>query len=377
MDKNKHFFEIAATAGKILISSGAESNYVEDTMEEILGLADDKKRDTLALLTSITLTLELNDGTRMSATRRIKSRSYQLGKIDKVDFITRKLKSNEIELEDAEKELEELLKPTKDTILINVCKVLSAVGFSLMMGGCFIIKAMPDKLETIPLIARSLMFLFPGNIITNSIRDVINEDFITGGGNMLRAVVVAAALGLGAGFGVIISKASFVASAWEYNALNLFIKCLGAFLGVVVIAHTLGVKVSRIFIIGGIGFVSLLVFEIMMYHDIGLFLSMFTAAGVLALLAKIFSIIFKSTPIIFFIPALYPIVLGATIFNAAVSFTSQNGEGKTYAINVLIAALGIAIGMLVINTVFKLYDQISSFAKKRKEKEDKRLRYPH
>ncbi len=251
-NKEQQIFDIALLAGTILMTSGAESYRVEDAVERILSLSEHQERDALALLTSLTVTLKLKDGTTLTTTKRIKSNNVDLHKIDVTNDISRKLASNTIELEEAYQILIKLDQEQQPLTRNMLFKILIGAFFTLMVSGNWIsilfsalavvltlvvdylmskvklasfvnvllqafvaalftglMAKLIKDIQISKVLTGALMVLFPGTTLTNAIRDVINGDYITGAGNILSTLMTASALAIGVGLALAITGVSY------------------------------------------------------------------------------------------------------------------------------------------------------------------------
>lgn len=245
----KLLLETALLAGEILLSSGAETYRVEDTMNHILKTSKVEQIDALALMTGITVTL--NDPSLeqpISMVRTIDSRSTNMNNIIKVNGISRNYCAEKITLEEANEQLKNIKEKLYTRTHFNIATALVATGFAMMFGGSFmdvlwatimgcwlsacITFAKIKKVDTIVLdvfscagialftiltqayfipnldidvaIVSALMPIVPGVAITNAIRDTIQGDYLSGCARILEAFLKAASVAVGAGLGMAI-----------------------------------------------------------------------------------------------------------------------------------------------------------------------------
>ncbi len=243
----KLLLETALLAGEILLSSGAETYRVEDTMNHILKTSKVEQIDALALMTGITVTL--NDPQLempISMVRTIESRSTNMNNIIKVNAISRNYCGGKITLEDANAQLKNVKEKLYSRTQFNIATALVATGFAMMFGGslwdvliatlmgCWlsvcITFAKIKKVDVIVqdvvscagialftmmiqagflpsididiVIVAALMPLVPGVAITNAIRDTLQGDYLSGCARILEAFLKAASVALGVGIGM-------------------------------------------------------------------------------------------------------------------------------------------------------------------------------
>ena len=237
----KQILNIAVLAGEIMLRSGAETYRVEDTMKHILNTARTEVAEAFVMMTGIVATLDNPDMEMLTAMRRVHDRGTNMHRIVQVNEISRRYCRGEMTVEETYKELKQIKGKQYSVAVYNL-----AVGFAPLFGGgvketlvsaavgcilaflitlgkkiqmsSFILNAICAfgvavtaacvnrvtsgwNLDIV--IISSLMPLVPGVAITNAIRDTLRGDYISGGARILEAFLTAAAIGLGAGTGMI------------------------------------------------------------------------------------------------------------------------------------------------------------------------------
>ncbi len=246
-DDKKIIMDLALLAGSILTESGAETYRIEDTVERIMSLSGSDNFETISYLTSLMVTMTDEGGNNFTAVKRIKNHTIDLYNIKLVNEISRELVSHKISYKDAERRLLDLNKQKKDMSTNIIFRVLMSMGFTLMvggrgleillsglaassmlptlkllpkgaMGGDFIPQFMQSFVASLVLAAfarlipsinmdamimGTLISLFPGNTLTNGIRDTLKGDYLTGAGNLLSAIASALAMAFGTGMALL------------------------------------------------------------------------------------------------------------------------------------------------------------------------------
>lgn len=244
---NKTIIELALLAGTILTESGAETYRVEDTVERIMSLSAHQDFQCISYLTSLMITLIDSEGNNFTAVRRIKKHTINLYNIRQVNEISRELVSHRLSFKEAEEILNHLDDLKNDFSMNIIFRMLMSMGFTMMVGGKFfeilisglaatsmvpIIRLLPKKAirgDFIPqfvqsfvaslilafftriipsinmdaMIMGTLISLFPGNTLTNGIRDTLKGDYLTGAGNLLSALASALAMAFGTGMALL------------------------------------------------------------------------------------------------------------------------------------------------------------------------------
>lgn len=239
----KHLTTLAMLAGKIMLSNGGEVYRVEDTINRICNSYDNiREVDSYVINTGVFLTLEYK-GEIFTYFKRGDRVSINLAKIKLVNDFSRRFVNEQISLNEGIDILREI---NKSTGYSNYLKIFGAsfasAFFSLMFGGdirdffsSFIASLtaliilnyfskfkLPFFIETFvgafftslfatytvklglgtnldTIIIASIMFLVPGVAITNSIRDTMAGDFLTGQSKGIEAIISAFAIASGVG----------------------------------------------------------------------------------------------------------------------------------------------------------------------------------
>lgn len=238
----------ALLAGEIMLCSGAETYRVEDTMYHILKTSNLESIQVIAMMTGIVLTL--NDPCMeqpVTMMRRVSERSTNVSNIIKANDISRRYCGGDISLEEAYEELTHAKGKQYSRLFYNIATVGIAVGFAMMFGGSIkelvlaaivgavlacvmtfgkitkingvlvhVLSGLGIAMLTVVLqrllfadasihivIVSAIMPIVPGVAITNAIRDTIQGDYLSGCARILEAFLVAMAIAVGAGLGML------------------------------------------------------------------------------------------------------------------------------------------------------------------------------
>lgn len=241
--------DTAMLAGEIMLCSGAETYRVEDTMYHILKTSNIESTQVIAMMTGIVVTI--NDGSMeqpVTMMRRVNERSTNVSNIIKVNDISRRYCSGKITLEEAYEELKCARGKQYNRVLYNLATIGIAVGFAMMFGGnllevltaaivgvalaCVMTLGKMVKLNgvlvhvlsglgiamltvaiqrflfpdisTDIVIVSAIMPIVPGVAITNAIRDTLQGDYLSGCARILEALLVAMAIAVGVGLGMLL-----------------------------------------------------------------------------------------------------------------------------------------------------------------------------
>lgn len=245
---HKKLFQFALDLGELMISSGAETFRVEDTMFRILSKSNYQYVEAFVTPTGIftTMSSSTNDAQPpLSYIRRISARNNNMSKIAEANHISRQFCSDVISLDQAISNLQQLKNQKEySNLQIILATTLTASAFTLMFGGTF-----PDALTAFItgfalamvnyfltktntsnffqlllggfvigfmsillnrllhmgnnlnlIIIGGIMPLVPGVAITTGIRDIINGDLVSGVSRAADAFIIAALIATGVGF---------------------------------------------------------------------------------------------------------------------------------------------------------------------------------
>lgn len=227
--------------GELLLTSGAEVVRVEDTISRLCQVYQFTKCDVFTITSSIVLTVRTPSGHTLTQTRRIQYRGTNLGRIEKVNALSRLICRTPLAPSDFQRELEQL-KQRNDYPKNVRCLmyVMISATFSLFFGGTlqdalsaalsgfilfqFLELTTPLHLNktlqcilasfitslavaaltffdlgqnTDQIIIGNIMLLIPGLSFTTSLRDIFNGDTLSGLLGLCEAIVRALAVAIG------------------------------------------------------------------------------------------------------------------------------------------------------------------------------------
>lgn len=243
IDNNK-LLKFALDAGEIMIASGAETSRVEDTMQRILSKSNAQSVEALCGNTFLFASLVNDDTTPITLVRAIKDRSVNFEKICGVNHISRNFVSEKVNLEDSIKELHLIEQvPTFPPLIRIISHGFASGGFTMVLSGTWIDGSISFFLgvilgallvlsedRKIPffllnlvggifsgffatlfqtivptpdlIIIGTITPLLPGRIMTNSIRDMLESNFLCGSTQLIESLLIGVAIAGGVGIGV-------------------------------------------------------------------------------------------------------------------------------------------------------------------------------
>lgn len=227
--------------GELLLVSGAEVMRVEDTIHRLCTAYGFVKTDVFTITSSIVLTVHGQNDRVFTQTRRIVVRDTDLERVANVNALSRKLCSAPVNAEAFRRQLDEIRRERTYPRWVQIaCYGGISAGFSLFFGGtiqdaaaalmsgivlfgvlqfCRLLKLNSilqsilasgvTALAVVLLISAgigqhadkitigNIMLLIPGIAFTNSLRDLINGDTISGILGLSESVVKAVAIAIG------------------------------------------------------------------------------------------------------------------------------------------------------------------------------------
>lgn len=243
--EEKKVLDLAAFAGHVLLENGAEIFRVEETIEKIAHAYGMKGDHAFVLSSGIFLTEETSEHSFYANVKHIPLNSVNLDRVAKVNQLSREIASGKYSIEEAMQKLKEISEENKnskikqmfaygmgsgcfcylfggslrDSIAAFVCGLLlfwflylfgqrkkntSKIVLNLLSGGfvsfiCIALWKLRVGNDLDHMIIGSIIPLLPGVAFTNAIRDLANEDYISGTVRMVDAVLVAICIAIGVG----------------------------------------------------------------------------------------------------------------------------------------------------------------------------------
>src|SRR5699024_2613542 len=108
MDDDTKLLNLALDAGEIMLTSGAETYRVQDTMLRILSVSGRKHVEALALSTMLIVSLPREEKGPLSMARGVSDRSVNFEKICAVNNMSRSFVAGKITLEEATQKVLEI-----------------------------------------------------------------------------------------------------------------------------------------------------------------------------------------------------------------------------------------------------------------------------
>lgn len=227
--------------GEILLTSGAEVSRVEDTITRLCRAYGFERADVFTITSSIIVTAAAPGGGSCTQTRRIRERGTDLGKVEKINALSRRICAEPLALSELEREISEIRgargtpRSVQLAMYVTISFALSvffggswADGAASAVSGAILFAALyacsalklndivgttlcsaatalavvllvkaglgdqPDKI-----MIGNIMLVIPGRQLTNSLRDMIGGDTISGLLNLSEALMRAIFVAMG------------------------------------------------------------------------------------------------------------------------------------------------------------------------------------
>ncbi len=248
MDDNK-LLKLALDIGEAMLSGGAETHRVEDTMRRILSVSHSEGVEAQALNTMLIVSIPSVDKGSLTLCRGIRSRSTNFEKICFANDLSRVFVAGEMDLDDAIYCISEVKNlPHFHPKAITLCYGIAGAAFCMVLGGSWLDGLIAFSLslligllswlvrnKNIPycfsplfggflagfctslfalflpinkdmVIIGSITPMLPGVTISNSMRDIMESNFISGTSKLAEACLIAASIACGVAFGLSILR---------------------------------------------------------------------------------------------------------------------------------------------------------------------------
>ena len=398
--------DIALEAGTIILQNGGETYRTEETMTAIATSLGVESASAFVTPTVVMLTCTGKDDHSHTRIQRINERFINLGKIARVNELSRRLvqKGSDSNL----KQVESVLNRIKNSPLHHPVGVVLATasasfcfsflfmgtlrdalisfavgailrfilfmvnplglsGFMVSVLGGFIITllsglAVMSGLAVSPgnISIAVLMSLVPGLAIVNAIRDIIAGDLVAGSARLLEAFVIAAALSLGAAFGLMLFPAEtrYVSALLTLNSpvIAFFL----AFFATASFAYFFYINRFDIFwtsLFGGLGWLVYITVLNVASQAAGYM----AGALCVGLLSEVFAVILKKPATVFIVPGIIPLVPGGGMYETMLmAMWGKMDAAAVTGFNTITAAASIAVGIALASSLARLASRLIS-----------------
>ncbi len=417
---NKYYeelLEFAVALANRLQSCGAETYRVEETIIRIVNAYGITKVDCFVIPSCIMASLETDDGEIVTKLRRLRSTGTVLDGIERYSALCRRICAEKPGIREARRQLYETEASVchYGSFIYYLAAFLIGAGFGVFFGGTllealaagiccaatgaslrfmdrlhanaffssfvcsFILAFIANALTAVGLcknadiaVIGALMLLVPGFLFTNSLRDVIYGDTMSGVNRLVQVLIIAIALVVGTSAAVSLARYIFTSIPSDLVPIDhpLAIQCLAGMIGALGFGlffnmHGWGMPLA---LLGSI--ISWFVCSIMMRLGIGEASSYLIAAAASSFYAEIMARVRKFPATSYLLSALVPLIPGAGIYYT-MDFIRRGMAQEAYAKFLSTAAIAgaVAVGVLLVSTGFRMW---SVWLRNRAEKAQKK-----
>ncbi len=404
---------IALEIGEHIQRSGGEIGRVEDTVKRICKAYGAVHVDVFALTSIIILSVNFGDRT-VTRTRRItKGCVNNFSKLAKLNQLSREVCAACPSKDDVVEKMRDITSKTRHVLpLYLIAHVLTALGFCMYFGGtviesvfagiiallmyflhkiisgphmnvimakliiCFfggvstILITYVGSLVGLPLhsdiiMIGTIMNVIPGVAFTNSLRDLLGGDLMTGILRLSEVLIDTVAIAGGYAMALLLFKNIVItAGAVQNNGVwSIVYRVVGAMIctfGLTMLYNIEWRSVSFAMVGAAIACV---IFEFYVYFNGNYFVGALLAAMAVAAYSDILAHIIKTPTTIFLIPGIVPMVPGGLLFNTMLAILDNDADNASlFGSRALFIALGITVGILAATFVFRtLWSAIERF----------------
>ncbi len=406
----EELLELAVSLANKLQACGAETYRVEETINRIIEAYGVKRVDAFVIPSSVMASLETDGGLILTKIRRLKGGETLLDGIERYTALSRRICKEKPNMQEARALLRETEKKVRRYPLpiFFLAAFLIGVGFGVFFGGgllealaagvcgvaigaavwfmgrlhanpfftsfvgSFILGFAANALTAIGLshnaditVIGAIMLLVPGFLFTNSLRDIIYGDTMSGLNRLVQVLIIAIALVFGTSSGVTLARHIFssIAFTMEPIAHPLWIQCIAGLVG------TLGF--GLMFNLHGKGIPLALLGSVISWPVCVLCMRLRLAEPIAYLLAAVASCLYaeimarvrKFPTTSYLMCALVPLIPGSGIYYTT-DYIRRGLLADAYDKGMLTAAIAgsMAVGVLLVSTGFRMW----SVGKKRR-----------
>ena len=399
--ETEEFLDLAVSLGCRLMTAGAEISRVEEAITRLMR-AYGVPGDVFAIPSSLIVTVSPEGEEPVTRLRRIEPHGTDVDGMERAYALARQLCAEVPPVEEAKRRLGEIAKTGvrypapvlyfayflaasafavffgatfTDGLLAGVCGVLTGALLQVLTGWrvnaffktmtASFIAVVCQTLTHFHVIRYAdaaaigaLMLLVPGMMMTDSMRDVIYGDTLSGINKFVQVVLTAAALLLGTGTALRLSRLLWEAASvgisldvpypWWTQILFAALACCGYC--ILFNIHLPGMFVCMAG--GGLGWAAYLAAERLTASAL---FPYFAAAAVISLYAEIMARVRKFPAFSYLVIALLPLVPGAGVYYT-VEYLLEGSRMQSAEQGVRTAAAAglLAVGMLVVSSLFRM-----------------------
>ena len=402
-DFYEELLEFAVSLANKLQACGAETYRVEETINRIVAAYGVERVDAFVIPSSIMASLETDEGQIITKIRRLKNSETMLDGIERYTALSRRICTEKPDIQEARR----LLRETEKKVcryplpIFYLAAFLIGIGFGVFFGGgilealaagvcglaigaatrfmgkfhantfftsfvcSFILGFLANAFTAVGFsgnaditVIGAIMLLVPGFLFTNSLRDVIYGDTMSGLNRLVQVLIIAIALAFGTSSGVSLARHIFPNIAFTLEPIShpLWIQCIAGLVGTLGFGlmfnmHGRGIPFA---LLGSV--ISWPVCVLCMRLGLAEPIAYLIAAAVSAVYAEIMARIRKFPATSYLMCALVPLIPGSGIYYT-MDFIRRGMLPEAYDKGMLTAAIAgsMAVGVLLVSTGFRMW----------------------
>lgn len=402
-DFYEELLEFAVSLANKLQACGAETYRVEETINRIVAAYGVERVDAFVIPSSIMASLETDEGQIITKIRRLKNSETMLDGIERYTALSRRICTEKPDIQEARR----LLRETEKKVcryplpIFYLAAFLIGIGFGVFFGGgilealaagvcglaigaatkfmgrfhanafftsfvcSFVLGFLANTFTAIGFsgnaditVIGAIMLLVPGFLFTNSLRDVIYGDTMSGLNRLVQVLIIAIALVFGTSSGVSLARHVFPNIAFTLEPIShpLWIQCIAGLVGTLGFGlmfnmHGRGIPFA---LLGSV--ISWPVCVLCMRLGLAEPIAYLIAAAVSAVYAEIMARIRKFPATSYLMCALVPLIPGSGIYYT-MDFIRRGMLPEAYDKGMLTAAIAgsMAVGVLLVSTGFRMW----------------------
>lgn len=403
---NEDIAFIALEIGEHIQRSGGEISRVEDTIKRICKAYGARHVDVFALTSIIILSVNFGEKT-VTRTRRItKGCANNFSRLSRLNNLSRRVCKELPDKQDVLAAMEEIYKTTVPFLpLFLLAHVLTALGFCIYFGGtvvealfagaiallmhilhkiisgpnmnhimakviicffggiCTILityagNSMGLVCHSDKIMIGTIMNVIPGVAFTNSLRDLLGGDLMTGILRFSEVLIDTVAIGCGYAISFVtlpklVQKATATGNLEVPDVLWHILGATVCTVGLVLMYNL--EKKSMVFAVFG-AMMACSIFEFYVFYNGNVFVGALLSALAVAFYGDIMAHVLKTPTTVLLIPGIVPMVPGGLLFNTMLSVLDQNKENAgTYGTRALLIALGLTVGIISATFIFRTF----------------------
>ena len=402
-DFYEELLEFAVSLANKLQACGAETYRVEETINRIVAAYGVERVDAFVIPSSIMASLETDEGQIITKIRRLKNSETMLDGIERYTALSRRICTEKPDMQEARR----LLRETEKKVcryplpIFYLAAFLIGIGFGVFFGGgilealaagvcglaigaatrfmgkfhantfftsfvcSFILGFLANAFTAVGFsgnaditVIGAIMLLVPGFLFTNSLRDVIYGDTMSGLNRLVQVLIIAIALVFGTSSGVSLARHIFPNIAFTLEPIShpLWIQCIAGLVGTLGFGlmfnmHGRGIPFA---LLGSV--ISWPVCVLCMRLGLAEPIAYLIAAAVSCFYSEIMARIRKFPATSYLMCALVPLIPGSGIYYT-MDFIRRGMLPEAYDKGMLTAAIAgsMAVGVLLVSTGFRMW----------------------